>query len=380
MKKIILIFLLIFLVSYGLSNKEKDTLLRLIQGLYKDKVYELAAKKSLEYIKQVPKEDPYREKVIKILFYSFYKAKDKNEFLKNLNLMKEVSPTTAKEIFSLGIKLFEKEPLKKAVIIKTYMPYADKYRKKELLKLLAILYIEAKAWNEILKLPENKDINIYKVIALYKLKKYKELLKYTEEMSKFSQEDKDKVLYYRGLSFLKLGKKEKAVKEIEAITFKTPEMIKFLSTYYVKKKDYINAERYLKMLTTEKEYKDYAYYLLGTIEDISKNYKKAIQYYKKAAVYNTKYGQLAIRRLQQFAKAGIYKNKFYTVRIVLYSKKSQAESLIKRKNLKECYIKKYKKYYGVFCGKFVDKNQAQKLRKKLIKKGFKDAVINAFEE
>jgi tetratricopeptide (TPR) repeat protein len=88
--------------------------------------------------------------------------------------------------------------------------------------MLAILYSKTKNWQEILNLPDDKEINIFKVIALYNLGKYRELLSFTDQLSRFKAEDKDRILYYRGLSFFKIGEKEKAVKEIEAITFKTP--------------------------------------------------------------------------------------------------------------------------------------------------------------
>ncbi len=379
MKKYLIIFLLIFSISSAFSEKQRDTLLKVIQGLYQDKVYNITVKKCEEYLEKASPDDPYREKVIKVMFHSLYNSKDKKGFLRYLSYIRgeKISPDTAKEIFALGMKLFEKEPVKKAEVVEFFLPFTRGYEKDQLEKLLATLYVKGKLWDRILKLPDKKQINIYKVIALYKQGRYKDLINFTEKMSKFSPDDKDSVLYYRGLSFFNLGKKEKAVKEIESVTFKTPQMIKFLASYYLKKKDYIKAQRYLKLLTLEKGYKDYAYYYLGVIEDISKDYKKAESYYRKASQFKTGFGTLAKKRLKQLKKAGVLgKEIFYTVRIVLYKTEKEGKNLIKKRGLKDCFVQKYKKYYGVFCGKFKDKERAVLLRNKLRNSDFKDAVID----
>ncbi len=375
----VIFVLLIFSLSYGLSEKQRESLLKLIQGLYQDRVYNVAQKKCIEYLEKTHLEDPYREKVIKILFHSLYNSHNKEGFVKAINLIKneKIKEDTAKEIFSLGMNLLKDEPEKQAEIVKFYLPYLKGYKKEEFYRLLASLYIKGKKWNEILKLPEKKYLNLYKAIALYKLKRYKDLINFTEEMRKFEPDDKDKILYYRGLAYFNLGNKDKAAQIIEAITFKTPEMVKFLASYYFKKKDYIKAEKYLKILTLEKDYKDYAYYFLGVIEDLDKDYKKALRYYKKAAAYKTDFGKLAQKRINQLKKAGVVPSeRHYSIRIILYSSKNKAEALIKKKNLSDCFVKKYKKFYGVYCGRFESKKDAEKRRKELKKAGFKDAVID----
>ncbi|MDQ7056665.1 MAG: hypothetical protein Q9M89_09540 [Persephonella sp.] len=219
------------------------------------------------------------------------------------------------------------------------------------------------------------------MIALYKLGRYKDLISFTEQMSKFDPEDKDSVLYYRGLAYFSLGDKDRAAQIIESVTFKTPEMVKFLASYYLKKKDYIKAERYLKILTLEKGFKDYAYYFLGVIQDLNKDYKKALRYYKKAAAYRTDFGKLAQKRISQLKKVGVVPpDKYYSVRIILYSTKSKAESLIKGRKLSDCFVRKHKKFYGVYCGKFESKKETVKRREELRKAGFKDAVIDEITE
>ncbi|WP_457643286.1 SPOR domain-containing protein [Persephonella sp.] len=374
-----LLFLLLFSLSYGFSEKERDTLLRIIQGLYADKVYNVTAKKCQEYLEKAPPDDPYREKVLKLMFHSYFNAGDKQGFIGALSLIEgeKISPETAKEVFSLGLKLTEKDPHFRAEIVRFYIPFTKGYEKKKMYILLANTLKEAGLWGDILKLPDIKEINLYKVVALYKLKRYKDLISFTEKMEQFLPEDKDSVLYYRGLAFFNLGNQEKAVALIESITFKTPKMVKFLSDYYLKNKNYIKAEKYLRILSLEKGYKDYAYYYLGVIEDLSKNYSKASLWYRKASVFDTKYGELARKRLSELKKAGVVKNaEFYSVRIILYTDKSKAEKLIKNKNLQGCFVRKYKKFYAVYCGKFASRNEAQKKRKNLIKAGFKDAVID----
>ncbi|WP_029521756.1 SPOR domain-containing protein [Persephonella sp. KM09-Lau-8] len=374
MRKIFFVFLLITGLSYGFSEKERDTLLRVIQGLYKDGVYSTAAQKGLEYLQKASEDDPYREKIIKLIFSSLYKAGDKKQFLKYIDEIKnqKISPETAEYIYILGLKLFKNSP-EKTKIIQFYIPFAPEDKQKALYKELAIIYAKAKKWKEIEKLPDIKELRFFKVLALYKQKKYKEVIEYTQQLGKFPPETKEKVLYYRALSFTKINQPEKAVKELEAITFKTPDMLKFLAGYYLKKKNYIMAERYLKQLTTEEKYKDFAYYYLGVIQDLDKNYKKAAKYYLKAAKYKSKYGKLAQKRLQQFKKAKVLSE--YSVRVAVFSTEDKARKLLQKLNLKECFVKKYKKYYGVFCGKSISKEELKPLQKKIKSKGIKDSII-----
>ncbi len=130
----------------------------------------------------------------------------------------------------------------------------------------------------------------------------------------------------------------------------------------------------------EEKYKDYANYVLGVIQEQYKDYAKAIHYYKKAAKYNTKYGKLARKRLEQIKAAGLMpKKKFYAVRIITFNTKAKAQNLIKKKHLKECYVEHQKGYYIVFCGKFNKKQEAKPLLEKLKKKGFVDAFITTVE-
>ena len=374
MRKIVLIFLLIVGLSYGFSEKERDTLLRVIQGLYKDGVYSTAAQKGLEYLKKAPEDDPYREKIIKLIFSSLYKSGDKKQYLKYIYAIKDqkISPETAEYIYLLGLKLFKDSP-EKAKLIQFYLPFASKDKQKALYKELAIIYAKNKNWQAIEKLPDIKQLRLFKVLALYKQKKYKQLLEYTQQLGKFPPETKEKVLYYRALSFIKTKQPEKAVKELEAITFKTPDMLKFLAGYYLKKKNYIMAERYLKQLTTEEKYKDFAYYYLGVIQDLNKNYKKAAKYYLKAAKFKSKYGQFAQKRLQQFKKAKVLSE--YSVRVAVFSTEDKARKLLKKLNIKECFVKKYKNYYGVFCGKSVSKEELKPLQQKIKSKGITDSII-----
>ena len=374
MRKIFFVFLLITGLSYGFSEKERDTLLRIIQGLYKDGVYYTAAQKGLEYLQKASEDDPYREKIIKLIFSSLYKAGDKKQFLKYIEEIKnqKISPETAEYIYMLGLKLFKNSP-EKTKIIQFYIPFAPEDKQKALYKELAIIYAKAKNWKEIEKLPDIKELRLFKVLAFYKQKKYNEVIEYTQQLGKFPPETKEKVLYYRALSFTKINQPEKAVKELEAITFKTPDMLKFLAGYYLKKKNYIMAERYLKQLTTEEKYKDFAYYYLGVIQDLDKNYKKAAKYYLKAAKYKSKYGKLAQKRLQQFKKAKVLSE--YSVRVAAFSTEDKAKKLLQKLNLKECFVKKYKKYYGVFCGKSISKGELKPLQQKIKSKGIKDSII-----
>jgi len=377
--RVIAFFLILSLTVYAFSEKERDTLLRVIQGLYQDKVYNITAKKCEEYLEKSSEDDPYKEKVIKILFHSLYNAKDKKDFLTALNTISvyKLSSETAKEIFALGRKLFEKEPAGQAEVVRFYMEHLKGYRKKQLYLLLAKLYTEAKLWDRVLKLPSYQELNFYKVIALYKMGRYDDLINFTEEMAKFLPEDKDNVMYYRGLAFFKKNNIKKAVLTIESITFKTPQMIKFLTDYYLKEKNYLKAQRYLEILSREKSYKDYAYYYLGVIYDIEKKHKKAANFYQKASQFKTQYGGLARKRLSQFKEAGVIEGeRFYSVRIILYVDKNRAEKLISKKALKGCFVKPYKKYYAVYCGMFKNKADAEKERKLLRRKGFKDAVID----
>ena len=367
-RNIVIFLLLFFSISFGLTNQEKEQILRIIQGAYKDKIYSVVITKSIEYLKKTDEKDKYRKDVIKALMYSLYYTKNRNLFWKKIKeISKENIPEKDKKTFyKLGLNLFKDQPEKLSYFYKKLQGDIPVYDKRKILKFLALEYMKKGQWKEVLSLPDNKDIILYKVIALYKLKKYKDVIKKTDKLGDFPSDVKDTALYFRGLAFYKLGKEKKAVSTIEAITFKTPEMIQFLANYYLRKKNYLYAERYLKILTLEEGFKDYAYYYLAVIEDLAKNYKKAIHYYKKAATYNTKYGKKAKERLKILEKA----LPFYSVRLILLSSEKKAKSFIKKKNLKNCFVKKYKSLYGVYCGKFENLEGAKSLARKLQEKGF----------
>ncbi len=366
LRNIFLILILSVSFSYGISDKE--SLLRVIQGAYRDRIYSIAIQKSLQYLKNSEKNDTYRADVIKVLMYSLYEKKDKKMFFKWIKkLENENIPKEEKiKIYKLGLNLFKDDTDKLGYLYRKTEKYLSKEEKKRVVKFLAVRYMKEKKWNKIISLPEYKEILLYKVIALYKSGKYKDVIKKTEKLGIFPSDVKDTVLYFRGLAFYRLGDEKKAVDTVEAITFKTPEMIKFLTVYYLKKKNYLYAERYLRILALEDEYRDYAYYYLGVIEDISKNYKKALHYYRKASKYRTKYGELARKRISILEKAV----PVYSVRLILFSSKDRAYSYLKKHNLNRCFIKEYKHLYGVYCGRFYTLDEAKHFEKSLKEKGF----------
>ena len=362
-------------LSYGFTEKERDVLLRIIQGAYQDRVYSVSLEKSKNYLKKAPEDDRYRLEVLKILLYSSYHLKKKEDFLYGLNLLeKEKIPENEKaKFYRLALNLFKEEPDKLVKILKKAKKYLSKDEEKKYTKFLVLYYMKNKKWDKILSFPPEKNINLYRVIALYKTGKYKDVIKETQLLSRFPPDVKDSVLYLRGLSFYKLGNEKKAVDTVEAITFKTPEMIKFLTGYYLKKKKYIYAQRYLKILTLEEGYKDYAYFYLGVIEDLSKNYVKALKYYKKASAFKTEYGKKAKKRMLILQKA-LENRKFYSVRVILLSQKENAERFIKENNLNGCFVKPYKSFFGVYCGRFEKKEEAEKYRNKLKELGFETVI------
>ncbi len=383
MKKII-IFLILITFSINIFAEEKsenlNRLLLLIQGAYNDGLYSIAAQKAETYLKITPKNDPKRAEIIKLLANSYYYSKEKEKLLKLINeLDEEYIPYQEKiKIMYLAAKLLseEKDEENLVKLLERMMPMVSENEKKEIAKTLATIYYKNKQWEKLTKLPRVRDINLLRVIALYKLGKYQDVVKETALINNFKIDNKDDVLYYRGLALKKLGKEKEAALSFENITFKTPEIINFLATYYFNTKNYLKAERYFKMLSLEKDYKDYAFYALGIIQEHYKDFKSAIKYYKKAAKFNTKYGKLARKRLEQIRKAGMMpKVSVYTIQIIAYNTPEQAKRFIKKKGLKNCFVEEKNGLYSVFCGKFKTKKEALNFLEEMKSKGFTDAFI-----
>ena len=383
MKKL-LIFLTLITFSIniwaGEKNENLNRLLLLIQGAYNDGLYTIAAQKAETYLKITPKNDPKRAEIIKLLANSYYYAKEKDKLLELIDrLDQEYIPyEEKKKIMYLAAKLLseEKDEQDLVKLLERMMPMVSENEKKEIAKTLATIYYKNKEWKKLVNLPRVRDINLLRVIALYKLKRYQDVIKETALIDNFKIDNKDDVLYYRGLAFKKLGKDKEAALAFENITFKTPEIINFLATYYFNTKNYIKAERYFKMLSLEKKYKDYAYYALGIIQEHYKDFKSAVKYYKKAAKFNTKYGKLARKRIEEIRKAGLMpKISVYTIQIIAYNTPEEAKRFIKKKGLKNCFVQEKNGLYSVFCGKFKSKKEAESFLEEMRTKGFSDAFI-----
>ncbi len=375
MRKVIASLLIITGVSFAAKENPKlQRLLAIIQGSFNDKVYTISMQKAKEYLQIAPKDDKYREKVAKIYAYSYIKAKKDLKGLIDFAEKSNLSKETKKYIYKLILSNTKNPELKKLALKKLYQLTGDK---KYLIALADFLY-KQKNWGELVKLTDTKETSLYKLIALYKLKRYKDVIAYTDKMAKFPIKEKDQVLYYRGLAFLKTGKIKKGVDTLEAISFKTPEIINYLATYYLKSKNYIYAERYFKILSLEPKYRDYSYFYLGYIYEKTNEPKKAYQMYKKLLNTKGRYRLLAMQRLLLLKAKykGLPKEDFYTVRIVLYKKPETAERFIKKHKLQECFVYPYKKFSGVFCGVFLNKDEAKQEREKLQKQlKIKDMVI-----
>ncbi|NPA54273.1 MAG: hypothetical protein GXO21_06345, partial [Aquificae bacterium] len=92
--------LLIFSFSFAITEAEKNQLIKVIQGAYKDKIYSVAITKSKEYLKKTDKQDIYRKQIYKILFYSLYYSKNKTEFWNFIRKIEsENLPSKDKETF-----------------------------------------------------------------------------------------------------------------------------------------------------------------------------------------------------------------------------------------------------------------------------------------
>ncbi len=383
MKKLLIILTLITLsinVWAGDKNENLNRLLLLIQGAYNDGLYSIAAQNAETYLKITPKNDPKRAEIIKLLANSYYFSKEKDKLLQLIDRLDEeyIPYEEKKKIMYLAAKLLseEKDEQNLVKLLERMMPMVSEKEKKEIAKTLATIYYKNKQWEKLVNLPRVREINLLRVIALYKLGRYQDVIKETALIDNFKIDNKDDVLYYRGLAFKKLGKEKEAALAFENITFKTPEIINFLATYYFNTKNYIKAERYFKMLSLEKNYKDYAYYALGIIQEHYKDFKSAVKYYKKAAKFSTKYGKLARKRIDQIRKAGMMpKVSVYTVQIIAYNTPQEAKRFIKKKGLKGCFVEEKNGLYSVFCGKFKSKKEAQNLLEEMRNEGFTDAFI-----
>ncbi len=386
MMRILAVLLVLFIGFTAIAKEDLNRLLLLIQGAYNDRVYSIAAKKAQEYLQKAPKDDPKRVKVLKILAGSYFFTKNDEKLLELIQKLPEedVPLNIKKEILALGAKLLKEKGKEKKLIeiLEQLLPLTTGKEREKIVESLGKLYYKHKMWEKLISLPDLKSINMLKVLAAYKLGNYYDVIRLTTRPENFLPEQKDDALYYRGLSFIKLGKEDMAAKTFEQITFKTPKIIEFLANYYFKKKDFIRAERYYKLLTLEKDYKDYAYYMLGVIQEQYKAYKKATEYYKKASNFNTKYGKLARERIVAFKKAGIIpKEKFYSVRTVTLFSEEKAKRVLKQIKIKECFIKDIEKTkFIIYCGQFKTKKEAEKLLSKIKELGFKDAYITKTEE
>ncbi len=361
MKKFLFSVVIFFSFSYAQSSQDElKRLLAVIQGTFNDKVYTLTIQKAKEYLLKAPENDPYREKVIKILAYSYAQTNKIDKLLDLIEYVEEtnVSKETKSYIYKLAVAKLQDNEKKVKLLLKLY-----EYENKDdyLIAATNILY-KKKDWEKLITLPDNKKINHLKIYALYKLGKYKDLVKFTENLNNFEEDKKDFVLYYKGMSYLKLGNKEKAAATLELLKNKKPEIIKFLASYYFKNKKYEKAEKYFKSLLSFKEEKPYALFYLGLIFEKKKDYKKALSYYKELLrEKDNKFRVLALQKILTLkAKKLVHKENYYSIRVVLYKKEETAVNYIKKHKLEECFVYPFKQFYGVYCGLYLDEKDAKK--------------------
>ena len=392
-KKFLALVLVVFIGFYNVSYGEekinlnrdfnRTKLLILTKGLYEDGFYSLAYHKAKKYLQTYPEDEKNREALIKIMLYSAIKSRNDDlifdfiDFINNL----DISDDFKDKIYATIIKESIKNDDKLKQILEKIIPFVkDEELKKRFLIALINIYFEEKNYKKIVGFDNiPKEVYIYKIIALYKLGMYKELIKETENLKDIPKEFVESVNYYRALSFYKLGNIDKAVSYFESLKNKNPEILKLLVSHYLRKNNIPKVKKYAYELSKYKDYYDFAYYILGYLEDIQGNYDKAYQYYSISSKYNTKYGIMAKKRIMELKKSGILKT-YYSVRIALSSSKANADEFIKRKKLKNCFIKPYKNFYGIYCGKFKTFKSAQKYLELLISKGFTDALIEELAE
>ena len=360
MKKIF--FSLIIFISFSYAQSSQDELKRLlavIQGTFNDKVYTITIQKAKEYLLKAPENDPYKEKVLKILAYSYAKTNKIDKLLDLIDYIEKIktSKETKSYIYKLAVAQLPDNEKKVNLLLKLYQ---IENKNDYLIAASNILY-KNKKWEELLNLPDNKKINHIKVYALYKLGEYKKLVKFAEDLNKFTNDKKDFVLYYLGMSHIKLGSKKKAVSVFESLKNKNPEIIKFLASYYFKNKDYEKAEKYFNFLLFNEKEKPYTLFYLGLIQENKKNYKKALSYYKKLLEEkNSKFRVPAIQKILTLkAKKIVPKEEFYSIRIILYKNEETAVKYIKKYKLEQCFVYPFKQFYGVYCGLYLDKKNAK---------------------
>jgi tetratricopeptide (TPR) repeat protein len=375
MKKLILSLLLVGF-SFAATNEDLKQILAIIQGTFKDKVYTITIEKSKEYLLKAPENDPYRNDVLKILAYSYVETGNINELL---NLIKYVEKTNVPDdtkvyIYKLAVSKLPDDDEKVALLLKLY----SLEKNEDYLITAANILYDKKEWDKILNLPNSPKINHLKVYALYKLKKYKDLINFANS-NNFDSKNLDFVYYYKGMAYLKLNDRKNAAISFEEIKDKNPEIQKFLADFYFKNKDYKNAEKYLKSLLSENKEKAYALFYLGMIMENQKKYESALDYYKKVLSENDKeYKVVATQRILQLkAKNLVPKENYYSIRVVLYLKQETAVNYIKKHKLEECFLYPFKHFYGVYCGLYLDKNTAKEDLKQLKKElKVKDMLVD----
>jgi len=368
--KILLTLILLVIFSFAENSKPEELkrLLAIIQGTFNDKIYTITIQKSKEYLKKTPENDKYREKVIEILSFSYVKTGNTKEFLKLLNNLENlnISAKTKINIYKLALSYFKNKKKQPQILVKLYKLTKDK---KYIILSANILY-KRNNWEEIIKLPSVKEINHIKAFAYYKLKKYKDMIDFSKETDKFLEDKLDDIYYYRGLSYIKSGEKEKGIKEFEKIKIKSPEILMYIADFYVKNSNYKEAEKYLKLLSLDEKSKGFALFYLGYINEKQKRYKEAYKFYKKLLESDDKkYSELAFQKILQLkAKKLIHKEKFFSIRVVLYKKEKTAKNFIVKNKLSSCFIYPFKNYYAVYCGLYLNKKEAIKSSKKLKEK------------
>ena len=390
--KLITVVVIFFILEETSYSKEKiylnkdynrTKLLVLTKGLYEDGFYSLAYTKAKKYLKDYPNDKKNKEALLKIMLYSAIKSKNDDlisDYIDFINKI-DISDNFKDRVYATIIKESIKNDERLKKVLEKIIPYVkNKDLKKKFLIALINIYFEDKNYKKIIafeKIP--KEVYLYRLISLYKLGMYKQLIKETDKIKDFPPEIMEKIYYYKALAYYKLGKIDKSIQYFEKLKKKNPEILKILVSYYLRKNRLDKVKKYLYKLSTYNDYLDFSHYLLGYLEDLNKKYDKAFQYYSIASKFNTKYGKLAKERLKELKKAKIF-NIYYSVRIALSSSKKNALEFLKKRRLKNCFVRPYKNFYGVYCGKFKYFKSAQNYLELIISKGFNDALIEQIAE